>query len=236
VRVLTIVHQRDAGAGVFGDVLRAAGAEVVEWVPADSAPPEIGGLGAAVTFGGAMHADKEQANPWLRAEKYFLADLLRREVPLLGVCLGAQLLSEAAGGSPRRASEPEIGWVDVKLTAEGREDPLTGALPERFEAFAWHSYEAGPPDGATILARSPVCVQAYRLPDARAWGIQFHAEVTSTDVNGWLDGYDSDEDAVRIGVDPDALRAETEPRLRDWNELGRGIAERFLAQAAVTPA
>jgi GMP synthase-like glutamine amidotransferase len=233
VRVLTIVHQPDAGAGVFGDALRAAGAEVVEWVPAGSEPPEIAGVGAALTFGGAMHADQEQANPWLRAEKYVLAELLRREVPLLGVCLGAQLLSEAAGGSPRRASEPEIGWVDVELTAEGREDPLTGALPERFEAFAWHSYEAGPPAGATILAGSPVCVQAYRLGEARAWGIQFHAEVTGTDVNGWLDGYDSDEDAVRIGVDPEALRAETEPRLEGWNELGRGIAERFLAQAAV---
>jgi GMP synthase-like glutamine amidotransferase len=236
VRVLAIVHQHDAGAGVFGDALRAGGAEIVEWVPADAPPPEIGGLGAALTFGGAMHADQERANPWLRAEKYLLAELLRREVPLLGVCLGAQLLSEAAGGSPRRASEPEIGWVHVELTAEGREDPLTGALPERFHALEWHSYEAGPPANATILARSPVCVQAYRLENGRAWGIQFHAEVTSVDVNTWLDSYDSDEDAVRIGLDPEALRAQTEPRLRDWNELGRGIAERFLAQAAVTPA
>lgn len=236
MRVLTIVHQRDAGAGVFGDALRAAGAELVEWMPSESDPPEVGGLYAALTFGGAMHADQERANPWLRGEKYLLAELLRRDVPLLGVCLGAQLLSEAAGGSPRRASEPEIGWVDVELTADGREDPLTGALPERFEALEWHSYEAAPPEGAAILARSAVCVQAYRLPGARAWGVQFHAEVTRTDVNAWLDGYDSDEDAVRIGVDPEALRAQTEPRLDDWNELGRGLAERFLAQAAVTRA
>jgi GMP synthase-like glutamine amidotransferase len=236
VRVLAIVHQRDAGAGVFGDALRAGGAELVEWVPADGPPPEIGGLVAALTFGGAMHVDEERANPWLRAEKYLLAELLRREVPLLGVCLGAQLLSETAGGSPRRASEPEIGWVDVELTAEGREDPLTGALPDRFQALEWHSYEAAPPADATILARSSVCAQAYRLAGARAWGIQFHAEVTGADVNTWLDSYDSDEDAVRIGLDPGAMRAETERRLRDWNELGRGIAGRFLAQAAVTPA
>jgi GMP synthase-like glutamine amidotransferase len=236
VRVLAIVHQRDAGAGVFGDALRAGGAEIVEWVPAEGPPPEIGGLGAALTFGGAMHVDQEAANPWLPAEKYLLAELLRREVPLLGVCLGAQLLSEAAGGSPRRASEPEIGWVDVELTAAGREDPLTGALPERFQALEWHSYEAAPPGDATILARSPVCAQAYRLASARAWGIQFHAEVTGADVNTWLDSYDGDEDAVRIGLDPEALRAQTGARLGDWNELGRGIAERFLAQAAVTPA
>ena len=112
-------------------------------------------------------------------------ELLARGVPTLGVCLGAQLVSEAAGGSPRRAPEPEIGWVEVELTPEGRADPLLGALPERFEAFEWHSYEAGPPEGAVTLATSPVCIQAYRLTGARAWGIQFHAEVTRPDVDAW---------------------------------------------------
>jgi GMP synthase (glutamine-hydrolysing) len=238
MRVLSIVHQSDAGAGVFGDVARAAGAELVEWVPGNGGPPELDGLGAALVFGGAMHTDQEDGNPWLRGEKELLAGLLGRDVPLLGVCLGAQLLSEAAGGAPRRAREPEIGWVEIELTPEGRADPLLGALPERFEGFEWHSYEANPPEGTVRLATSPVCLQAYRLPGARAWGIQFHAEVTRRDVNAWLDSYDSDEDAVRIGVDPEALRSETTPRLESWNELGRGIAERFLAEAAraaVTP-
>jgi GMP synthase (glutamine-hydrolysing) len=235
VRVLSIVHQRDAGAGVFGDAVRDAGAELVEWVPAAGGPPELDGLGAALVFGGAMHADQEEGHPWLRGEKALLADLLAREVPLFGVCLGAQLLSEAAGGSPRRAREPEIGWIEVELTQEGRADPLLGPLPGRFEAFEWHSYEAGPPADAVPLARSQVCLQAYRLRGARAWGIQFHAEVTRPDVNAWLDSYDSDEDAVRIGLDPEALRGQTAPRLDAWNELGRSVAERFLAEAARAP-
>ena len=235
MRVLSIVHQRDAGAGVFGDAVREAGAELVEWVPSAGGPPELDGLGAGLVFGGAMHADQEEGNPWLRREKALLADLLARGVPLLGVCLGAQLLSEAAGGSPRRAREPEIGWIEVELTPEGRADPLLGTLPGRFEAFEWHSYEAAPPDDAVRLATSPVCLQAYRLPRARAWGIQFHAEVTRPDVNAWLDSYDSDEDAVRSGLDPEALRSQTAPRLDAWNELGRGLAERFLAEAARAP-
>jgi GMP synthase (glutamine-hydrolysing) len=235
VRVLSIVHQRDAGAGVFGDAVRDAGAELVEWVPAAGGPPELDGLGAALVFGGAMHADQEEGNPWLRGEKGLLSDLLARGVPLLGVCLGAQLLSEAAGGSPRRAREPEIGWIEIELTPEGRADPLLGALPDRFEAFEWHSYEAGPPADAVPLATSPVCLQGYRLSDARAWGIQFHAEVTRPDVNAWLDSYDNDEDAVRIGLDPEALRTQTAPRLDAWNELGQGVAARFLAEAAGAP-
>ena len=239
MRVLSIVHQSDAGAGVFADVVRGAGAELVEWVPSAGDPPELDGIGAALVFGGAMHADQEDDNPWLRGEKGLLAELLGRGVPTLGVCLGAQLVSEAAGGSPRRAPEPEIGWVEVELTPEGRADPLLGALPERFEAFEWHSYEAGPPEGTVTLATSAVCIQAYRLPGGRAWGIQFHAEVTRPDVDAWLDSYDSDEDAVRIGLDPEALRSQTTPRLEAWNELGRGLAERFMAEAArgpVTPA
>ena len=235
MRVLAIVHQRDAGAGVFGDAVRDAGGDLVEWVPPAGGPPELDGLDAALVFGGAVHADQEEGNPWLRGEKALLADLLGRGVPLLGVCLGAQLLSAAAGGEPRRAREPEIGWIEVELTPEGRADPLLGALPGRFEAFEWHSYEAGPPANAVRLATSPVCLQAYRLLGARAWGIQFHAEVTRPDVNAWLDSYDSDADAVRMGLDPEALRSRTAPRLDAWNELGRGIAERFLAEAARAP-
>jgi GMP synthase (glutamine-hydrolysing) len=231
MRVLSIVHQADAGAGVFADVVREAGHELVEWMPTNGGPPELDEFGAAMVFGGAMHVDQEGDNPWLRGEDQLLRRLLRDDVPVLGVCLGAQLVSKAAGGSPGRASEPEIGWVDVELTSEGRSDPLTGALPPRFHAFEWHSYEARPPEGSVALAHSPVCLQAYRLAGARAWGIQFHAEVTSTDVNRWLDSYDNDEDAVRIGLDPEALRAQTTPLLQDWSELGRGIASRFLTQA-----
>ena len=147
MRVLAIVHQTDAGAGVFGEVARESGHELVEWVPTNGGPPELDGVGAAMVFGGAMHVDQEGANPWMREEKELLRRLLGAGLPLLGVCLGSQLLAEAAGAAPRRASEPEIGWVPVELTAAGRADPLIGALPERFEAFEWHSYEAPLPDG-----------------------------------------------------------------------------------------
>ena len=136
------------------------------------------------------------------------AALLDRGVPLLGVCLGSQLLAEAAGAPARRASEPEIGWHEVEVTGGGSRDPLLGPLAPRFEAFQWHSYECPLPPGATALARSDMCLQAYRIGDS-AWGIQFHAEVTRADAEAWIDDYRSDEDAVRIGLDPDALRRRT---------------------------
>lgn len=233
MRVLAIVHQRDAGPGVFGEAAAAAGHGLEQWVAPESAPPPLDGFDAVMAFGGAMHVDQEQVNPWLAREKELLRELLARGTPMLGVCLGAQLLSEAAGGAPGRAPRPEIGWHDIELLEDARDDPLLSALPERFEGFNWHSYETSPPAAATRLATSDVCVQAYRL-DGNAWGIQFHAEVTEEDLGRWLDDYANDEDAVRVGLDPDALREETKGKIRAWNELGRGICRRFLNLA--TPA
>jgi GMP synthase-like glutamine amidotransferase len=139
-------------------------------------------------------------------------------------------LAEVAGGAVGRAAEPEIGWVEVERTAEAEGDPVLGPLPARFEAFQWHSYEFGLPPGATPLARSPGRLQAFRMGDA-AWGIQFHAEVDRRIVDGWIDDYRADEDAVAIAVDPERLRTETEERIDAWNELGRALCGGFLDAA-----
>jgi GMP synthase (glutamine-hydrolysing) len=233
MRVLAIVHQRDAGPGVFADAIRSAGVELEAWLRTEtgSPPREPHGYDAVLVFGGAMHVDQEDRHPWLSEEKALLANLLERRVPLLGVCLGAQLLAEAAGARPHAARLPEIGWHEVELTAEAASDPLVGSLAPRFQAFQWHSYEFPLPPGATPLARSAACLQAYRLAGS-AWGIQFHAEVTREDAEAWIDDYRSDEDAVRVGVDPEVLRQRTRLAMEDWNALGRGLCERFLAAVA----
>jgi GMP synthase (glutamine-hydrolysing) len=230
MRALAIVHQQDAGPGVFADEMAERGVELHEWLLSErgTAPQlEIADYDAILTFGGAMHADQEERHPWLRFEKDFLAAMIDDRMPVLAVCLGSQLLADAAEGSARRASEPEIGWCGVEVTEAGRADPVIGPLAPTFEAFQWHSYEALPPEGAAILARSPVCAQAYRVGEV-AWGIQFHAEVTAADAQKWIDEYRTDEDAVRIGIDPEAFRAETEGKIADWNRLGRELCGRFV--------
>jgi len=237
MRALAIVYQRDAGVGVFADAIAARDVALDTWMRAEAnvPPSDPAGYDAVLTFGGAMHADQEDRHPWLRADKELLAELLDERVPLLGVCLGAQLLVEAAGAPPHRSAEPEIGWHNVSLTPEGSDDPLLGPLAPGFEAFEWHSYEFGLPAGATALARSTACLQACRLGEA-AWAIQFHAEVTTKDAEAWINDYRSAEDAVRIGLDPDAFRAETRSRIAAWNDLGRGLCGRFLDAAAATRA
>ena len=232
MRILGIVNQRDAGPGVFLDAMLARGASLDTWMPPESpAPPhDPAGYDAAMVFGGAMHAHHEDRHPWLGDVKDQLRGLLARGVPVLGVCLGAQLLAEAAGAPARRAREPEIGWRTVEVTPEGRRDPLLSPLAPSFTAFQWHSYEFPLPPGAAPLARSAVCLQAFR--SGTGVGIQFHAEVSATDAEAWIDDYRSDEDAVRMGVDPDALRRETRASMDAWNDLGRAFCGRFLDEVS----
>lgn len=232
MRVLAIVHQHDAGPGVFADVIKSKGRKLDCWFPAEQAAPprDPSTYDAVLVLGGAMNIDQVDRHPWLAPEKELLVELLERRVPLFGVCLGAQLVAEAAGATPRRAREPEIGWFEVELTLAARDDPLLAGLPSRFDAFQWHSYEFPLPPNAVPLARSPVCLQAFRVNDT-AWGIQFHAEVSLGIVEDWIADYRSDEDAVRIGLDDEALRRQTRASITRWNELGRLLWERFLANA-----
>jgi GMP synthase (glutamine-hydrolysing) len=188
VNVLAVIHGEKVRAGVFADAIADRGDRLEEWSLAWGTPPPrpLDDYGAVLVFGGAMHADQDEHHPWLREENFLLQRMLGLQVPMLGVCLGAQLIAKAAHADVGPASSPEIGWHPVELTEEASEDPVIGNLPERFDAFQWHYYTHGIPAGATELARSPMCTQAFRLGE-RAWGIQFHAEVTEDQILGWVD-------------------------------------------------
>jgi GMP synthase-like glutamine amidotransferase len=169
-----------------------------------------------------MHADQDDHHPWLRDEDEFLRNLLELRMPVLGVCLGAQLLAKAAGAPVMPAAEAEIGWVEVGLTEEARRDAVFSQLPERFPAFQWHYYTYEVPAAAVELARSRVCTQALRLAD-RVWGIQFHAEVTRDQIARWL-AHKEPQAQVSVGD----IAAETRERIAAWNQLGRNLCGAFL--------
>jgi GMP synthase (glutamine-hydrolysing) len=221
VKVLSVVHELDAGAGVFG--------EFPTWVPGNGPPPH-GQIDALMIFGGSMHVDQEDGHPWMAPEKMFIREHLRRGTPILGVCLGSQLLAEAAGAQPYRMPEPEIGWYEIEITEAGAADPVVGPLAPSVELFEWHHYAAPLPPGAVELARTPGSLQAFRLDGKPAWGLQFHAEVTRENLFDWLDAWDQSE-AVETDLDPEPIRAASELRIEEQNEIGRQLAERFLREA-----
>jgi GMP synthase (glutamine-hydrolysing) len=235
VHVLSVIHGNEARTELFAPVVEDAGHALDEWSFMWGTPPArpLDSYDAALVFGGAMHADQDSHHPWLRDETMWLKQVLHRRTPVLGVCLGVQLLARAAGSwvGPVEGG-PEIGWYGVELTDAGAEDPVLGSLPRSFDALQWHHYTYGVPAGAVELARSEACTQAFRLGET-CWGVQFHPEVTQTQLDGWL--LDTEDPAP----DAESLRAETPAKIDRWNELGRTLcgafleaAERVLARAA----
>jgi GMP synthase (glutamine-hydrolysing) len=229
VRVLAISHELEAGPGVFAQEVAARGHQIDSWLlpRGERAPSDPAGYDAVMTFGGSMHADQEAKHPWLAEEKALLRNLIKRRVPLLGVCLGSQLVAEAAGARVEEAPEPEIGWLRVDVTPEGAADPLLAPMAPAFTAFQWHSYRSPVPPNSVALAQSAAGLQAFRAGD-RVWGIQFHAEVTARDAANWTARYEEDPKAVEIGLDAEALLASIRERIGPWNEAGRALCGRFL--------
>ena len=232
MRVLSIVHMESDPPGLFGDAVAERGHDHDEWLITTGAPPPRAPreYDAVAVFGGDMNVEDEDRYPWLQDEKGLIRDVLRDGTPVLGVCLGSQVLADAASARVSRVREPEIGWYDVNLTAEARHDPLFRTLPKRFPAFQWHTRQFALPSGAVPLARNPVCLQAYRLNET-AWGVQFHPEVKPELMGEWLEAAAVSADAQRIGFDLERERALTERNVEGWNEIGRTLFSRFVAVA-----
>jgi GMP synthase (glutamine-hydrolysing) len=226
MQVLSVIHGDEARAELFAPAIEEGGHRLDEWSFSWGTPPPqpLESYDAVLVFGGAMHADHDDSHPWLAPETRWLEQLLARGTPVLGICLGVQLLARAAGAWVGALAEPEIGWYDVELTDAGLDDPVLGALPRTFEALQWHHYTYGVPAGAVELARSAACTQAFRLGDT-CWGVQFHPEVTQSQLDGWF------ADPSDPPPDPHRLRAETAEKIAQWNELGRTLCAAFLAAA-----
>jgi GMP synthase (glutamine-hydrolysing) len=236
VKLLAIVHEDDAGPGVFAEVADARGWELSYWriAAGQRCPADPASFDAVLSLGGAMHAHERVAHPWLAEEELVLARLAHDARPVLGVCLGAQLLVRATGGQSGYLSAPEIGWYDVSVDSANGVDPLLAPLGPAFSALQWHSCDFTPAPDAVTLAASERCVQACRVA-ARAWAIQFHAEVTLTDFEAWLDAHMAHPEVGDAPADPVALRGTTRERIGAWNDLGRGLFGRFLDAAAALP-
>ncbi len=163
----------------------------VEWdaveLDAGEAIPPLEDYDAMWVMGGPMDVWDVEEHPWLVPEKQairtWVRDLGR---PFLGLCLGHQLLADALGGTCGPQRPPEIGILDVDLTAEGEADPIFAGMARRQKALQWHSVAvAQPPEGAVVLASSPVCrVQAMRV-GRHAWSMQYHVEVEPDTVANW---------------------------------------------------
>lgn len=176
--------------------------------------PGHGEVSGAVVMGGPMNVDEVERYPGLAAEREWLAEAVRLGIPVLAICLGAQLLARALGSEVRAGEEPEIGFAEVEIHDPA--DPIVGALAPRTTVLHWHGDVFDLPDGAVQLASSAKTgLQAFR--HGNAWGVLFHPEADAGLVNAWLAEPEMAEEA-RDGLGPDAA-AELRAQASDAQDL-----------------
>ncbi len=158
-------------------------------------PPTLAGASHLVVLGGPMNVYQEEEFPFLKTECHLLEQAVRSDLPMLGICLGAQLLARVLGAKVTKAPVPEIGWYDVELTAEGKSDPALSTLGEKLRVFQWHGDTFEVPQGAVLLARSETCAnQAFRY-GRNVYALQFHIEVDGDMIGEWFEEYEPLSDA-----------------------------------------
>ena len=188
MRVLVFQHIRSEHPGIFREFFDADG---VRWdaVELDEGEPipSLAGYDALVVMGGPMDVWETDQHPWLIPEKAAIREAVRdRRMPYLGLCLGHQLLADALGGSCRMMQNPEIGVLDIELTAAAANDRLFRGVAPRGKALQWHSVEViEAPKDAVILAKAPDCANEAMRVGEHAWGIQYHVEITGETVPQW---------------------------------------------------
>ena len=187
MRVLVLQHIACEPPGVYEDVLLERGAMLtrVELDEGDRLPA-LDGFHAIVAMGGPMSVNEEAEHPWLIEEKGLIREAAERGVPYWGACLGVQLLASALGARVYAGPAPEVGILPVRLTGDGKADPVLGELPAEFATLQWHGDTFDLPAGAMLLASSdPYPNQAFRFE--RAYGVQFHLEVSVPMAESWAE-------------------------------------------------
>lgn len=201
------------------------------------------GVAGVLVLGGVMGAWDDDTAPWLPDVRALIGDAVARDVPLLGLCLGGQLLAAATGGRVERAAAVEIGVVDVERTVDGLRDPVVrAAIPRRgadIPAAQWHEDEITElPDGAVLLLTGRTCrVQGFRVGDS-AYGLQLHPEIDSATFADWAAM--PDEALDRSGVDAATASAEVAAAeatlVAAWRPVARAWADLVWARGRATTA
>ena len=178
--------------------------------------PEIAGLDFIIALGGPMSVNDEQQHYWLRGEKRFLADAVQAGKPVLGICLGAQLIANCLGARVYPGPQKEIGWFPVMGE---KASPAGFTFPKSIEAFHWHGETFDLPRGARLLARSEAFVhQAFQVGE-RVLGLQFHLETTPASVEALIANCSHELAPQRYVQSEAQLRAAPDQAYRAINAL-----------------
>lgn len=189
--------------------------------------PRASELGGLIVLGGEMNADAIERYPFLKAARDLVEDAVTADLPVLAICLGAQVLTRALGGTVRRAPRRELGFLTVKATGEGMDDFVLEPFSPASSVFQFHEDECRLPERAQLLFEGEdVRVQAFRVGE-RAYGVQFHFEVTDKEIEAWCDETNDLEESW--GANKEEVMQQARRHLADQQKAGREVARRFIS-------
>lgn len=229
---LIVTHLEDRQTGLVRGCLEGAGLPVTGWNPLDDRPPPaLDGIAGLVSLGGRMSATAIDRHPFLVAEVELMRGALSAEVPILGMCLGAQLLAVASGGRVTTMERLYVGWPELSMLGAAREDPVFGGLRSGLPVLKWHEDAIAVPDDAVLLGTTdPVPGATLFRVGSAAWGSQMHLELTPPMLlDGWLAEPEGIGEIESVGHNIDRFRAESARRLERQMASSKPLFSRFAA-------
>lgn len=218
-------HVPFEGPGLIADMMEGRGMpyKTIE-IYEEGVPLSVAGFTGIVSMGGPMSVLDQTEE--IELERHFLVEAVRRRVPVLGVCLGAQILASAMGAQIHSGPEPEIGWGEVNLTGEGRIDALFAGVEKSLPVLHWHGDTYDLPEGSVSLASSDKYQQQAFRTGSSAYGLQFHLEVDEEMVREWVARDLEDENGLLSGMD--SITGSLKDRLDPVRLAGALVFGRFL--------
>lgn len=231
-RLLVFQHVAVEPLGTLDALIRARGHRIrfLNFERDPDAQPNVDRYRGLIVLGGPMNVEDQHRRPHLKTELRAIERALEQGKPVLGICLGAQLLAHVLGAPVRRHEQPEIGWYDIEMSAAGRSDPVLGAAGERLPVFQWHAYSYELPSGAVHLASTATCEQqAFRFGE-KAYGFQFHLEADAAVIERWLrlPMFRHEIEAAGLRTDPESIRAVTARRAAETRAAADAVFNNFL--------
>jgi GMP synthase-like glutamine amidotransferase len=232
-KALILQHVAGEGPGLLDEIFQERDwtQDVIHLYRGQLLPQDLQGFSLLLIMGGPMNVDEEDRFPFLKTEVGLIRMALQHGLPMLGICLGAQLMAKAAGARVYHGPKKEIGWYEVQLTEEGRNDPFLSCFPPIFPVFQWHGDTFDlPPDALPLVSSEAYTNQAFRISN-RAYGLQFHLEITNNMIESWLEESKEDTAFTKGTFSPDKILSETPHYLPQIHSLARQFFSSFLDAA-----
>ncbi len=225
--VLQHIGCEDLGTIEQAMIHRGISYRYVRLFDGDPLPEDIKNYSGLIILGGPMNVYEEDVYPYLKDEDILIKEAVKRRIPVLGICLGGQLIAKATGAKVNKGAKKEIGWYDLLLTPGGKADKVFKNSPERLTVFQWHGDTFDIPSDATHLAGSVLFPnQAFRIGD-NIYGLQFHLEVTQKMISRWINEY-KDELSSLDYIDPEKIIKDTDKYIKTLSQHAELFYNRFF--------